>query len=199
MVSALAPAFAEPVLEAQRVFRAVMQAISRPGVVQSLNCALLPPPPLSPGAAAIALALFDYETPVWLDRPLAEAEDVSCWLRFHTGAPITTDPRQAAFALIADAIHAADFSLFAHGTPDYPDGSTSLILQVDSVSGGAPLRLTGPGIPGELTLSVHPLPDSFANNMIENRSLFPRGVDVLLVTHDAVIALPRSTRVRREA
>lgn len=199
MISALAPAFAEPVLEAQSVFRAVMQAMSRPGVVQSLNCALLPPAPLSSGAAAVALALFDYETPVWLDCPLAEAEDVSRWLRFHTGAPIMPDPGQAAFGLIADAIHVADFSLFACGTPDYPDRSTTLILQVESVSGGPPLRLSGPGIPGELTLSVRPLPDSFANSMIENRCLFPRGVDVLLVTHDAVVALPRSTRVRREA
>ena len=92
MISSLAPAFAEPVLESQSAFRAVMKAMSRPGVAQELHQDLPPPAPLSAGAATIALTLFDYETPVWLDAALAEAEDVARWLRFHTGAPITDNP-----------------------------------------------------------------------------------------------------------
>jgi alpha-D-ribose 1-methylphosphonate 5-triphosphate synthase subunit PhnH len=32
----------------------------------------------------------------------------------------------------------------------------------------------------------------------KNHALFPRGVDLLFVTADAVAALPRSTRVERE-
>lgn len=199
MIASLAPAFAEPVLEAQSAFRAVMQAMSRPGLVQQLDHDLSPPAPLSAGAAAVALTLFDYETPVWLDGPLSKADDVSHWLRFHTSAPITRDPQQAAFALIADAANAPEFNSFALGTPDYPDRSTTLILQIDDMSGGFPLALTGPGIDGEQTLSARPLPENFANRMSENRALFPRGVDLLLVTGEAVVAIPRSTHVGKKA
>ena len=93
MISSLAPAFAEPGLESQSAFRAVMTAMSRPGLVQELRHDLSPPAPLSAGAATVALMLFDYETPVWLDAALAEAKDVSRWLRFHTGAPMTSNPQ----------------------------------------------------------------------------------------------------------
>lgn len=195
MISSLAPAFAEPVLEAQSIFRAVMKAMSRPGAVQDLRCDLSPPAPLSAGAAAVALTLFDYETPVWLDTSLAEADDVSRWLRFHTGASIVSDPQQAAFALIADAVNASDFMSFALGTPDYPDRSATLILQVHSLSGGHSMMLMGPGVDGVQMMTANSLPDDFISRMTDNRALFPRGIDVLLVTDHAVAALPRSTRV----
>ena len=195
MITSLAPAFAEPVLESQSAFRAVMTAMSRPGVVQELSHDLSPPAPLSAGAATVALTLFDFETPVWLDAALTEAEDVARWLRFHTGAPITSNPQQAVFALIADAAHAPDFMEFALGTPDYPDRSTTLVLQVESLSGGPSIALTGPGIDGMQMMSARPLPHDFARRMTGNRTLFPRGVDVLLVTDDAVAAVPRSTRI----
>jgi alpha-D-ribose 1-methylphosphonate 5-triphosphate synthase subunit PhnH len=195
MISSLAPAFANPVPESQSAFRAVMRAISRPGVVQKLRHDLSPPAPLSAGAATIALTLFDYETPVWLDAALSEAEEVGRWLRFHTGAPITHDPQQAAFGVIADAAQAPDFMRFALGTPDYPDRSTTLILQVESFARGPSITLTGPGIDGVQTMSARPLPHDFARRMICNRTLFPRGVDVLLVTDHAVAAIPRSTRL----
>jgi alpha-D-ribose 1-methylphosphonate 5-triphosphate synthase subunit PhnH len=197
-MSALAPAFAEPVLEAQSVFRAVMNATARPGRVQFLDCELAPPAPLSQGAAAVALALFDYETPVWLDRPLSDAADVVRWLRFHTGAPFTDDPGRAAFAVIADARKAPDFAGFAPGTPDYPDRSTTLILQADSLSSGQRLVLAGPGIDGEQELHAAPLPDDFAGRLVANRALFPRGVDLLLVTDYAVAAIPRSAHIAKE-
>jgi alpha-D-ribose 1-methylphosphonate 5-triphosphate synthase subunit PhnH len=195
MITSLAPAFAEPGLESQSAFRAVMRAMSRPGLVQKLRHDLSPPAPLSAGAATVALTLFDYETPVWLDAALAEAGDVSRWLRFHTGAPITSNPQQAAFALIADAANAPDFMSFALGTPDYPDRSTTLILQVESLSGGPSNALKGPGINGVQMLSARSLPENFVHRMTDNRALFPRGVDVLLVTDDAVAAVPRSTRI----
>jgi alpha-D-ribose 1-methylphosphonate 5-triphosphate synthase subunit PhnH len=197
VISVLALAFAEPVLDAQSVFRTVMDAMARPGEVRNLSCDLVPPAPLSAGAAAVALTLFDYETLVWLDGALADSDDVARWLRFHTGAPIIDDMRQAAFAMIAAAGNMPDFSSFAPGTPDYPDRSATLILQLQSLSAGQTLTLTGPGIDGEQKLSAQPLPADFADRMIANRTLFPRGVDLLLVAENAIAAIPRSTHVVR--
>jgi alpha-D-ribose 1-methylphosphonate 5-triphosphate synthase subunit PhnH len=193
-MSALAPAFANPVLDSQSVFRTVMDAFARPGRVLSLAKVCPAPAPLSAGAAAIALTLFDYETPVWLDRPLAASSDAVEWLRFHTGAPITSRPGEAAFALVTDMRALPPVDTFSTGTAEYPDRSTTLILQVEEFAGPS-LTLTGPGIAGRQTFAAAPLPADFAAQCIANRALFPRGVDFLFVTAAAVAGLPRSTRI----
>lgn len=191
----IAAGFSEPVLGAQKVFRAVMDALARPGLVQTFPELPAAPAPLSPAAGAIALALADYDTAVWLDPPLAAAADVAAWLRFHTGAPATGDPALATFAFVADPPRMPAFDAFAPGTPEYPDRSTTIVLQVERFAGGRPLTLGGPGIAGSRGFSATPLPDDFAARLAANRALFPQGVDVLLVTADQVAALPRSTRV----
>jgi len=193
-MAAIAPAFSDSVLGAQSVFRAVMDAAARPGRVLSLAGAASAPPPLSRTAAAIALTLADYDTPVFLDPPLAGAPEVTAWLRFHTGAPVTADPACAAFAFIADPAAAAPFAAFAPGTPEYPDRSTTIVFQVETLSAGLPLTLSGPGIAGSTGFSAAPLPRDFLARLVANRALFPRGVDLLLAGPDAVAALPRSVR-----
>jgi alpha-D-ribose 1-methylphosphonate 5-triphosphate synthase subunit PhnH len=193
-MAAVTPGFADSVVGAQKVFRAVMDAVARPGFPQSLAGVASAPAPLSPTAAAIALALTDYDTPIFLDAVLAAAPEVAAWLRFHTGAAVVAEPARAAFAFLADPAGAPPFEAFAPGTPEYPDRSTTLVLQVESFAAGACLTLTGPGIAGSRSFSAAPLPQDFAMRMRANRALFPRGVDLLLVTADQVAALPRSVR-----
>src|SRR5690606_9187527 len=97
--------FADPVRDAQGCFRAIMNALARPGTLQRIDPgALEPPAPLTPTAAAVALTLFDYDTPIWLDPSLARSAAVAAFLRFHTGAPIVADALEAAFALVADPL-----------------------------------------------------------------------------------------------
>lgn len=191
----LAPAFADPVDSAQSVFRAVMDAMARPGTAQTLAPALAPPAPLSRGAGAIALALLDYESPFWLDETLAAQPDVAQWLRFHTGAPIARDAKDAAFAFFADPAGVPDFESFALGTSEYPDRSTTLVLQVEDFSGRETMTLRGPGIAGERAFALSPCPADLVARLQRNHALFPRGLDLLFVTNDAVAAIPRSTRV----
>jgi alpha-D-ribose 1-methylphosphonate 5-triphosphate synthase subunit PhnH len=190
----IAPGFTDAVLGAQTVFRGVMDAIARPGRVRQATGLSGAPKPLTPVAAAIALTLADYDTPVFLDAPLAASADVTAWLRFHTGAPVTDDTTRAAFAFVADPAAAPPFDEFAQGTAEYPDRSTTIVLQVETFSGGTPLVLTGPGIAESIRLSAAPLPADFAARLIANRVRFPRGVDLLLAGPEAVVALPRSVR-----
>jgi alpha-D-ribose 1-methylphosphonate 5-triphosphate synthase subunit PhnH len=191
----LAPAFADPVGDSQSMFRAVMDAMARPGTAQTLAPALSPPAPLSRGAGAIALALLDYESPFWLDETLARQPDVAQWLRFHTGAPIARDPKDAAFAFLADPACVPDFETFALGTAEYPDRSTTLVLQVAHLSSPEMINLRGPGIAGERAFAVTPCPADLVARLQRNHALFPRGLDLLFVTADVVTAIPRSTRV----
>jgi alpha-D-ribose 1-methylphosphonate 5-triphosphate synthase subunit PhnH len=184
------------VFAAQSVFRKVMDATARPGSVHSVASAVAAPAPLMPASAAIALTLFDHDTPVWLDSQL-KSDAVASWLRFQTGCSIVADPAQSAFALIGDAAAVPSFERFALGTPDYPDRSTTLILQVSTLADGPALTLSGPGIRSTSTLRAGSLPDDFETRLAGNRELFPRGVDLLLVAGNELAALPRTTVVAR--
>ena len=192
-----ATAFPAPVLASQAAFRALMEALARPGTVKPLPPAAAAPSPLSATAAAVALTMLDYETPVWLDAPLAQRPQVADWVRLHTGARVTSDPREAAFAFIADPVHAPAFDGFSLGTPEYPDRSATLVLQVEDFGSGQRLLLAGPGIADVRSFSARPLPPDFQNRIAANRALFPRGVDMILVSPDAVTALPRSVASTR--
>ncbi len=191
----LSGGFAEPVFDAQGVFRAVMDAMARPGKVVELSGKTAPPAPLTPEAGAIALTLFDHETPVWLGQKLAVSPAVADWLRFHTGCPIVTEPDEAAFALASDAAQMPVLTAFAKGSADYPDRSTTLIVAIDTFDGPEMLTLKGPGIRDTTHLSPHPLPIGFIDQAAANHALFPRGVDMLFVTAGKLAALPRSTRI----
>lgn len=190
----MATGFADPVFDQQATFRAAMWALSRPGRVEPIRAGLTPPAPLNAEAAALALALCDYETPLWLDPVLAGAPAVADFLRFHTGAPIVAEAREARFALIAEPADMPDFFDFAQGSPELPDASATLILQVESFTAG--LVLEGPGINGRAAFGAAPLPADFIERMAANRAGFPLGVDLLLAGAGGVAGLPRSVTVK---
>ena len=66
--------FADKVLSAQSTFRSVMDAMARPGSVQRVAAAAGTPGAMMRGTAAIALTLFDHDTPVWLDAGIAQPQ-----------------------------------------------------------------------------------------------------------------------------
>jgi alpha-D-ribose 1-methylphosphonate 5-triphosphate synthase subunit PhnH len=190
--------FADKVLSAQSTFRSVMDAMARPGSVHCIASASGMPPGMMRGTAAIALTLFDHDTPLWLDPRMSEAPEVEKWLKFHTSAPIVSDPSICSFALIGNAAELPALDRFSFGSNEYPDRSTTLILQVESLREGLAFELSGPGIDGTTVLqaTIEPL-DLFARLAI-NAPLFPRGIDVVLVADDAVVAIPRTTRLVAE-
>lgn len=191
----LAPGFTDPVHDAQGTFRAVMDALARPGRPRPLAPGLAPPAPLTAELAAVALTLTDADTPVWLDAALAGVSEVAAYLRFHTGAPLTDDPARAAFALIRDPVRCPPLSRFALGTPAYPDTSTTLVLALETIIAGEGLHLAGPGVNGEARVTLAPLPQGFVAQLARNRADFPLGVDLILTAPGQVAGLPRSTAV----
>ncbi|CCD97391.1 putative PhnH protein, phosphonate metabolism [Bradyrhizobium sp. ORS 375] len=195
MTIELQPGFADKVLSAQSTFRTVMEAMARPGQAMPVLDVVDGPSSMMAGVAALALTLLDQDTPVWLDHAFASAPDVGAWLKFHTGAPIVARPDAATFALIAKPASLPDLASFALGTPEYPDRSTTLIMQVSSLTAGQTFHLRGPGIDGTtaLTATIEPC-DLFARLSI-NEALFPRGVDMILVDGRSLVAIPRTTRL----
>ncbi|HTO61017.1 MAG TPA: phosphonate C-P lyase system protein PhnH [Bradyrhizobium sp.] len=194
-IAELPTGFADKVLAAQSTFRFVMEAMARPGSVQRITTDVGAPRPVMRGTAAIALTLFDHDTPIWLDHRMAEAALVAGWIKFHTSAPVVADSSASHFALIGDGDALPDLDRFCFGSNEYPDRSTTLILQVQSLAQGKSYVLQGPGIDGTALLRATIAPEDLFERLAVNATLFPRGIDVVLVHDDAVVAIPRTTRL----
>jgi len=190
----IAPAFRDPTRESQAVFRKVMDAVARPGTIHDLAFAPDAPTGMDRAAGAVALTLFDFETPTWLD-PALRGGAAEGWMRFHCGCPLTDDPVKAAFALVTDALAAPALAAFNQGDAKYPDRSTTLVFQLPALEDGPRVTLTGPGIKHEASLALAGLPKGFWEQVQANQAKFQFGVDLIFVAGDRLTALPRSTRV----
>jgi alpha-D-ribose 1-methylphosphonate 5-triphosphate synthase subunit PhnH len=193
----LASGLSEPVHDAQRIFRAVLDAMSRPARPLRLDdryagldgfAGVVPK-----SLAAALLSLTDFETPVWLEPTLRPG--LEPLLRFHAGAALTTDPQGATFA-VASATALPPLDAFAWGSAEYPDRSTTLLIVVEGFAGGESYIVTGPGIASPFPFAPLGLPPSFWRQRREMQAEFPCGVDCLLFDRDSVAALPRTTVAR---
>lgn len=185
--------FADPVLDAQRAFRSVLEGMAHPGRVTVMP-EVEAPPPLEVAAAAACLTLLDHDTPLWIDPAGATAE-VLAWLRFHCGVPVVDTPGAARFALVVEAGALGRLDVFEAGSDERPDLSATVLLQVQGLLAGTGFRLRGPGIDGESRLAVVGAPPGLGTALRVNAARFPRGVDLVLCAGHRLAALPRTTRV----
>ncbi|BCS89871.1 phosphonate C-P lyase system protein PhnH [Pseudodesulfovibrio sediminis] len=183
----------DPAHNNQRIFRAILLTMSRPGTVTVIGNWPNPPQGLHPAAAAVCLALVDMDTPLWVG-PKAPV-DIQTFLRFHCGCFIPRKPENGAFGLILDGTRLPDFESFNPGDIEYPDRSATLIIQVDSINVGRGITLSGPGINGNTRLSVDGLHTDFWQAMQDNHRRFPLGFDVILTTKTEIVSLPRTVQV----
>jgi alpha-D-ribose 1-methylphosphonate 5-triphosphate synthase subunit PhnH len=183
------PGFADPVGEAQATFRAVLDAMARPGRLHRVGERLTAPAPLDPATAAVLLTLVDNETPLWLDATASAAGD---WLAFHCGASIIAAMQSAAFAV---AFSLPDLAALSAGTHETPEESTTLVLQIAALGSGAQYRLSGPGLREPALMAAGGLPTHFPTVWQRNHSLYPRGADIILCAGNTLAALPRSVSV----
>ena len=191
-VTALAPGFSDPGHDAQRLFRAVLDAFAHPGRIMSLPDPPAGPGTISPATAAYLLTLVDRDTPLWL-APEFELPAVRDFVRFHTGAPIVARRDEAVFAVLAH--DTASLDGFAIGTDPYPDRSATLVIEVPVLAAGAARRWHGPGIDGQAAVAVGGLGADFWQAWADNHALFPCGVDVVFAAGSQLLALPRSIAV----
>jgi alpha-D-ribose 1-methylphosphonate 5-triphosphate synthase subunit PhnH len=184
------PGFADPVADTQGCFRAVLDAMARPGRIHEAGVGLTPPAPLAPASAAVLLTLVDHDTPLWLDMDLAASRE---WIAFHCGAPIAGEAKACAFALV---LALPDLAALPAGSHETPERSATIILQVRALQQGRHFRLEGPGLREPTDLAIDGLPADFASVWQQNRARFPLGVDLILCAGTRLAALPRSVTVQ---
>lgn len=193
--SAVTGGFDNPVHDAQSTFKAVMDAMARPGTHQKLPRQAKPDLKMGRTIASLILTLCDADTPIWLDDTLRD-DALQSWISFHTGAPIIERASEAQFAFCGSCDKLPPLQSFMLGTQDYPDRSTTLIVQCDQLEAGADVILSGPGIKETKTISLPISSAGFVETWKANRNLFPRGIDIVFAGPDAVMCLPRSIHMQ---
>ena len=191
-LAGLCAGFDDPVHQSQRVFRCALTALSEPGTVHNV------PQGAAPEGAHIAsyqlcLTLLDAETPLWI-APALRTDALVSALRFHCGCRLVDEPDQAEFALISPDFD-GDLTHFAQGSHEYPDRSTTVIVQVESLDAASTWALRGPGIDGVRKVGIAGLDPRWPGMLADNCSRFPCGVDLLFTAGTALMGLPRTTRV----
>jgi alpha-D-ribose 1-methylphosphonate 5-triphosphate synthase subunit PhnH len=174
---------------AQRTFRAVLDALARPGLVQQLPAA----PVGVPAALLPVLALADLDTPVAV---LTDGIDGGHWadsVATATTAPIVNLPAARLIAALRP-FAVGEPAQLRTGSTAAPEDGALVALAVPALDGGSPIGLRGPGIAGERTVA----PAGVPAELLAARAAagFPAGFDLLLVTADgAVLGVPRSTHI----
>ncbi|WP_433293099.1 phosphonate C-P lyase system protein PhnH [Pseudonocardia sp. CA-142604] len=184
-----APALVRPGnRDAQRVFRAVLDALARPGTTTHL-----PAPAGVPAALVPLLALADLDTPVCvLD---ATSADSAQWLRAVMTATSAPGAVLGEARLVAALrpITADELRAVRVGTPADPEEAALVALAVPALTGGPVVRLEGPGVAPGAVIAPAGLPVGWLD--VRAAVAYPAGADLLLVDSDgACVGLPRSTR-----
>lgn len=190
---ALAAGFPDGVHDAQQAFRAVLDALARPGQIRVIGPAL-PGVALGGAMARLLLSLCDDDTPVWWQ---CDGAGLPHWLRFHVGASVADAPGAASFAAITDLGQGLTLADFAAGTAAAPEFSTTLLIELPSLTDGPMLAWHGPGIQGVQGVGLQGLPVDFWTQWQANHAAFPQGLDIIFTCGERALGLPRTTRVRR--
>lgn len=193
-LSHMQPGFADPVHNAQRSFRCVLDAFSHPGRLFTMPVAVSPPEGLPASICAILLALADHDTPVWLPADMRNAK-AGHYLRFHCGCRLAETLADAHFVVPGSLAELPAHDALRLGEPAYPDRSATLLIEVPELAEGGPIRLRGPGIAGTREIAVAGWSADTSAFLHQNRVRFPLGADLLLVCGWRIMGLPRTSLV----
>lgn len=168
----------------QALFRRILDVAARPGRIADLSDLLDGRP-----AALAALASFCDNTQTLCD--LTGDLGAGDWA-FLDARRAEAD--SAAFLLAAGA----EAPAFAPrlGTLEAPEGGATIVVMVESLTEGAPLTLTGPGIRGEATLAPRGLAPGWLTARAGWCADFPMGVDMILTDPTRLAVIPRTTRMK---
>jgi alpha-D-ribose 1-methylphosphonate 5-triphosphate synthase subunit PhnH len=192
----------DPIFDAQKHYRTLLQSTARPGSIGQLDDTLLDiPPKLSRSTAHILMALLSADSSFHLDQ----CEEAAEFVQRETSAKLV-NPGQADFVVLADPRRLDALRQAKIGTLLYPDLGATVIVQVAAISpapipGAQHLRLNGPGIESEAGVNVAGAPSELFEILRERNAEFPMGVDVFLTCDSlsagpCVMALPRTTHIR---
>ncbi|MGK2853336.1 MAG: phosphonate C-P lyase system protein PhnH [Microbacteriaceae bacterium] len=181
----------DPVHDSRMAFAACMQALCSPGTPVELPvvAGVCGQPELD-RAAAILLAL--------LDRGLSlgtcggeQAHRVATAVSAVTGADIAA--LETADWVLVHGPAATAISRARRGTAEVPEAGATLVIATAEEC--RPVSLSGPGLPQQTTAYL-PLDAMALHAFVAANAAEPAGVDVLIVTPECLVGLPRSVSIQ---
>lgn len=185
--------------ESQQAFRALLDALARPGRVVGLPRSLTErmPPVLVPAAALadveVTVAVITGPDDDWIDAVLQA-----------TGAQVAPFT-QAEMVVFRRAPSASEIASLERGDATSPERGARVSIACRSLravgarrpaDSGLTLTLRGPGVEGTIRVVTDGLHPAVLEALADANHFFPAGVDAWLVADDgSVVGLPRSTKV----
>ena len=191
-----------PDRESQAAFRALLAALSRPGIPVTLPGDVVEP--AVPPSISVALALVDVEVRVCV---IDDVDDVDWAGALASVAGCMVGPLEEAQMTIALRAPTPDeLRALSRGRADAPELGSRLLLACEQVGrlgggedpeqGAVVLTITGPGVDGAVRIGVGGLPVEVFETLEALNREFPMGIDTFMVaSNGVVVGLPRSTRL----
>ena len=194
------------VFDSQAAFRALLDVLSRPGKVRRLpGCSYTGGPNgLCLPSLTVMKTLCDHRVSFSLVPREAALER---YLQVNLAAPLEP-PERADYVIFNGSAYHEDFMLLKRGSPEFPEGSATALLCVDSLVEGAldipvdtrgpscRLVLAGPGVQDKSLLTVAGFDPRYGEARARTNNVSPLGIDLFLVdTGGRVAGIPRTTSV----
>ena len=144
--------FSDPVLDSQRVFRALLAAMSYPGRILRLTPPAQVPEGLCEASWSVLLTLADPAVSLWTDLPEGSTARES--IRVLCGSPTVERPGEAELVLLTRPREVGIPCDFRLGTEKRPELGATLVIQTAALSVGEGFALSGPGVCRETFLKV---------------------------------------------
>ncbi len=189
----MTPVFSPAQAQEHAVFVALMWALSRPGEVQTLEGThglegIRVANSTVPSLESVGKALLDLETNFYTPDSHLHQQFV------RLGAQAKT-AQEAIYQFYPQLDESALLQLAQApiGTLPHPETGATQVLGCE-LGNGLRLRLSGPGIQGLREIQVGGFPGDFWK-LRDERVSFPLGWDLFLLSGNALIGIPRSTKV----
>lgn len=192
----------DPVFDAQKHYRALLQCTARPGTIGQFDDAGLEvAPQLNRASAFLAMTLLSADTTFYI----AEGQESAIeFLRRETLAcPVAAE--HADFLFLPNPARIQDVDRARTGTLTFPEQGSTIVVQVEALSpapmpGALCLTLTGPGIETQAEVFVSGAAEALFETLKKRNAEFPLGIDAYLTCDSlsagpCVLALPRTTRL----
>ena len=189
----------DPVFDAQKHYRIILDSIARPGKISILDgVELQPPAGLNKASALTGFALLNQDVSFFVETNI---EEQTHYLKINT-ASNTASEDSADFLFLSGQGAVRNVEMAKPGTLRYPDTSATLILNVEQISGEVEsgcteIQLKGPGVDGIATVYVRGLSPEIMDAIREKNLEYPLGIDSIITDEqNNIFCIPRTTAFR---
>ena len=184
--------------ESQIIFRKVLDAMARPGKIVELPDLEINAPTKNKFPCLVLLTFLDSHVKfkvLDIDNKV-DSEEIAGYISSSTGSQ-EASVENSDFILIYGGSAGGLIRRMKKGSPKYPDESTTLIYDVESIGeDGVLMTLSGPGICSDHRLAVKGIEEAEITELISVNRDFPMGIDAIFSDKNGkVVCIPRSTTV----